>query len=300
MLIFMAGASGFIGTRLSEQLGAAGHEVVALRRRAPHPGERAVMWRPGQEQLDPQSLAGADAVINLAGENLAGGRWNDRRKQAILDSRVLSTRTLARAIARMARPPRVWINASAIGFYGPRGAERLDESYEPGNGFLAEVCRAWELATAPADEAGVRVVQTRFGVVLDPGGGALGLMLPFFRAGLGGRLGNGRQYMSWVTLDDVVGAIAHVLFEERLRGPVNVVAPGAVTNRAFTHTLGALVRRPTLLPAPAFALRLALGRELANQTLLASARVEPRRLLETGYEFRDPELRPALERLLRR
>jgi uncharacterized protein (TIGR01777 family) len=241
-------------------------------------------------------LEGLDAVVHLAGENVAG-RWTRAKKARIRDSRVRGTRLLAEALARSRRPPKVLACASAVAYYGDRGEEVLRESSPPGRGFLAEVCRAWESATAPAAERGIRVVNLRFGLVLSRAGGALGRMLPVFRVGLGGRLGDGRQYWSWVALDDCVAAIGHALASQGLAGGVNVVAPHPVTNAELTAALGGVLSRPAPLAVPAFAARLAFG-EMAREVLLASARVEPARLLAGGFRFRFGRVRPALEHVL--
>jgi hypothetical protein len=278
-------------------LSAAGHEVVRLVRRTPAPGEKAVLWDPEKGKVDVAGLEGQDAVVHLAGENIASGRWTAGRKAAIRDSRLNGTRLLCEALAGLARPPKTLVCASAIGYYGDRGAEVLTEESPPGAGFLPGVCREWEAASGPAARKGIRVVLLRIGVVLSPKGGALSRMLPPFRAGLGGVIGNGRQYVSWVALDDLVGIVLHALRSGELRGPVNAVAPVPVTNRELTEALGKVLSRPTLLPVPAFALRLAVG-EMADALLLASARVVPRRLEETGYRFRFPELPAALRHLL--
>jgi hypothetical protein len=238
-----------------------------------------------------------DAIVHLAGENIAGGRWTAARKARIRDSRVIGTRTLCETLARLSQPPKVLVSASAIGYYGDRGAEPLWENSTFGTGFLADVCRAWEEATQPAVQKGIRVVLLRLGIVLSPAGGALAKMLLPFKLGLGGVLGRGNQYMSWIALDDVAGAMAHTLVTDTLQGPVNAVAPYPVTNREFTRTLGRILRRPTVFPLPAFAARLVFG-EMADALLLASTRVEPKRLLATQYVFRYPELDGALRHLL--
>jgi uncharacterized protein (TIGR01777 family) len=238
-----------------------------------------------------------EAVVHLAGENIASGRWTAARKARIRSSRVMGTRTLCETLARLSQPPKVLVSASAIGYYGDRGAEPLWENSAFGTGFLAEVCRAWEEATQPAVQKGIRVVLLRIGIVLSPAGGALAKMLIPFQLGLGGVIGSGNQYMSWIALDDVAGVIAHALVTDTLQGPVNAVAPYPVTNREFTKTLGRVLRRPTVFPLPGFAARLAFG-EMADALLLASTRVEPKRLLATQYVFRYPELEDALRHLL--
>jgi uncharacterized protein (TIGR01777 family) len=297
MKVLVSGASGLIGSHLVADLDAAGHQVVRLTRSAAGLAEAEIHWDPDGGRLDREALQGMDAVVHLAGENIAAGRWTPARKARIRDSRLRGTRLLCEALAGLEHPPRVLVSASAVGYYGDRGEERLTEESAAGEGFLPELCRAWEAATEPAARAGVRVVHARLGMVLSPRGGALAKMLPIFRLGLGGRLGGGRQYVSWIDIGDVVGAIVHALGDDSLRGPVNVVAPQAVTNAHLTKVLGRVLRRPTVLPAPAFALRLVLG-EMADALLLASARVEPRRLLAAGYAFRHPNLEECLRRLL--
>ncbi|HEX7523654.1 MAG TPA: TIGR01777 family oxidoreductase, partial [Candidatus Deferrimicrobium sp.] len=267
--------------------------------RVPLPRETAVLrWDPVKREVDAAGLEGFDAVIHLAGENVGAGRWTAARKAAIRDSRVNGTRLLCETLAGLARPPKTLVCASAIGYYGDRGEEPLTEESPPGTGFLAEVCREWEAASAPAAQKGIRVVTLRIGMVLSPKGGALARMLPLFRVGLGGVIGGGRQYVSWVALDDLPHIIHHVLQRGDLSGPVNAVAPRPVTNREFTEALGKALSRPTPLPVPAFALRLAVGGEMADALLLASGRGIPRRLEETGYRFRFPELPAALRHLL--
>ena len=299
MRILVSGTSGLVGSALVPSLGTGGHQVVRLVRTPPGRGASALHWDPSRGQLDPASLEGFDALIHLGGEALVQGRWNAARKAAIRESRVGSTRLLAETITRLSRPPQVFLCASAIGFYGDRKDEVLREDSPPGHDYLAEVCRAWEAAADTAARQGVRVVQHRFGVILSPRGGALRKMLPPFRMGVGGRLGDGRQYMSWIALDDVLGAIEHTLLNGTLKGPVNTVAPRCETNAGLTRALGRALRRPTLLPMPAFAARLAFG-EVADALLLSSQRVEPARLLASGYRFRHPDLEPALRSLLGR
>lgn len=279
-------------------LAAAGHEVVRLVRRVPVPGENAVRWDHAKGNVDAVKLEGLDAVVHLAGENVGSGRWTPARKASIRDSRVYGTRVLCNALAGLAFPPKTLVCASAVGCYGDRGEEVLTEESPPGTGFLAGVCREWEAASESAARSGIRVVTLRIGVVLSAKGGALSRMLPFFRAGLGGVMGTGKQYVSWISLDDLAGIVLHALVCADLRGPVNAVAPAPVTNREFTGALGKALSRPTPLPVPAFALRLAVGREMADALLLASARVVPRRLEETGYRFRFPEIGEALRHLL--
>jgi len=300
MRVAVSGSTGLVGSEVVDSLSTAGHEVVRLVRRSPAPGERAVRWDPEKREVDAAGLEGLDAVVHLAGENVGSGRWAAARKAAIRDSRVNGTRFLCDALAGLARPPKTLVCASAVGYYGDRGEEPLTEESPPGTGFLAEVCREWEAASAPAAQRGVRVVALRIGMVLSPEGGALARMLPLFRAGLGGVIGGGRQYISWIALDDLPGIVLHSMQCGDLRGPVNAVAPRPVTNREFTEALGKALSRPTPLPVPAFALRLAVGGEMADALLLASARVVPKRLLATGYAFRSPELETTLRRLLGR
>jgi len=298
MRLAITGSTGLVGSEVVTVLSAAGHEVVRLVRRAPAPGEKAVRWDPERGEVDAAGLEGLDAVVHLAGENIASGRWNAARKAVIRDSRVTGSRFLCETLAGLARPPKTLVCASAIGYYGDRGADVLTEESSPGAGFLPEVCREWEAASTPAALKGIRIVALRIGMVLSRRGGALARMLPLFRAGLGGVIGSGRQYVSWVALDDLPHIILHALQRGDLRGPVNAVAPGPVTNREFTEALGKALSRPTPLPVPAFALRLAVGGEMADALLLASARVFPRRLEETGYRFRFPELGVALRHML--
>ena len=297
MNILVTGASGFIGSALMPVLVSGGHRVTRLVRAQPRPGQVEVHWDPAVGTVDMAGLEGMGAVVHLAGENLAAGRWTAERKVRIRESRVKGTQVLCEALARLAQPPNVLVCASAIGYYGERGEEVLREESPPGSGFLAEVCRAWEAAAAAAVHKGVRVVHLRTGVVLSPAGGALAKMLTPFKMGIGGKLGSGRQYMSWIALDDMLGVISHVLATTTLQGPVNAVAPHPVTNREFTTTLGRVLSRPTLFPMPAFAARLAFG-EMADELLLASTRVEPARLLASGYQFRHPQLEGALRHMV--
>ena len=295
--VAVTGAHGLIGSALSRRLGAAGHSVTPLVRRPASAGE--ISWDPENGRLESGQLEGMDAVIHLAGENV-GVRWTAARKRRIKSSRTEGTRLLAQAIARARRRPGVLVSASAIGIYGSRGEEVLTENSPAGDpelDFLAEVGQEWEAAAEPARASGVRVIHPRFGVVLSHEGGALKKMLLPFRLGLGGRLGNGNQWMSWISIDDVVGAILHVLLTESFSGPANLVAPEPVRNRDFTAILGRVLSRPTPFAVPAAALRLTLG-EMANSTLLASARVLPKRLLAAGYRFEHPDLETALRHVL--
>ena len=293
--ILVTGASGPIGEALLPSLKARGYSITRLVRKQPS-GEGQVFWNPAQP-LSPQSVSGFDAVIHLAGETIVG-RWTKAKKARIRDSRALGTRHLAEAIAKAPQPPRVLISASAIGYYGDRGEEILHEDSPSGTGFLPEVCRDWEAASQPAADAGIRTVQTRFGLVLSPTGGALQRMLPPFRMGVGGKIGNGRQWWSWIHVKDLVGAIHHALRSDVLRGPVNVVAPNPVRNAEFSNILATVLSRSSIFPMPAFAARLALG-QMADELLLASQHVEPAKLVATGYPFHYPDLKPALEAILK-
>ncbi|TCJ19448.1 TIGR01777 family protein [Rubrobacter taiwanensis] len=296
MRVLVSGASGFLGSALRESLEADRHEVVKLTRRPPAAGERAIRWNPAAGSLNVSVLEGMDAVVHLAGENVAG-RWTAAKKARIRESRVGGTRLLAESLARMQNPPGVMVCASAAGYYGDRGDEVLTEESPPGSGFLAEVAREWEAAADPARQKGIRVVHLRFGIVLSPEGGALRLMLLPFRMGLGGKLGSGRQYMAWISLPDAVGAVRHALDTGELEGPVNAVAPHPVRNEEFTRTLGRVLSRPTPFTLPEFAGKLVMG-EMAEEMLFVSQRVEPVRLLETGYGFKHPRLEEALRDML--
>ncbi len=297
--VAVTGSTGLVGSALVPFLTTGGHDVVRVLRRPPRAGETAVQWDPDADSIDAQGLEGLDAAVHLAGASVAGGRWTVESKARILDSRVRGTRLLAEALARRQRPPKTLISASAIGYYGDRGSEELREDSRPGSGFLAEVCREWEAATEPAEHAGIRVVHLRIGVVLSPAGGALASMLTPFRLGAGGRLGAGTQYMSWIAIDDVLGAILHVMHNPTLRGPVNAVSPAPVTNAEFTRVLARVLGRLAILPIPVSAVRLAFG-EAADEVLLASARVEAAQLEASSYRFRYPDLKVALQYLLGR
>jgi uncharacterized protein len=294
--ILVSGSSGLIGSALLPALKAGGYEVVCLGRG--RSGNGRIRWDPAQP-LAPQSVSGFDAVIHLAGESIAS-RWTESKKRAIRDSRVLGTRHLAEALARAASPPRVLISASAIGFYGDRDDEILrEESASGGSGFLPEVCREWEAAAGPAVQAGIRTTFLRTGIVLSAEGGALKQMLPPFRMGLGGKIGSGRQWMSWIDLRDEIGTIRHILMNESLRGPINSVSPAPVTNAEFTKTLASVLSRPAIFPMPAFAARLVFG-QMGDELLLGSQRVAPDKLSATGYVFQKPDLRKTLEDILKK
>jgi len=292
--ILVSGSSGLIGTALLPALRTSGYEIARLALGTTSNNER-IAWDPARP-LAPESVSGFDAVIHLAGESIVG-RWTEAKKRRILQSRVQGTRNLAEALAAAPQPPRLLISASAIGYYGDRGDETLREDSPSGSGFLPEVCREWEAASEPAAQAGIRTVQMRFGLVLSRSGGALQKMLPPFRMGVGGNMGNGRQWWSWVDIDDLVGAIQQVIKTDRLRGPVNVVAPSPVRNAEFTKTLASVLSRPAIFPMPAFAARLVFG-QMGDELLLASQRVEPAKLMASSYAFRKPGLRRALEDIL--
>lgn len=294
--VAITGASGLVGTALSSFLTTGGHEVLPVVRRDAREGQ--IFWKPSDGEIDAAGFEGLDAVVHLAGENIAGRRWNEEHKQRVMESRRQGTRLLCEALAGLERKPRVLLSTSAIGIYGDRGDEVLTEDSAHGDLFLSEVCEAWEEETAAAEAAGIRVVHLRIGLVMTAKGGVLGQVLTLFKLGGGGKLGSGDQYMSWVALDDVVGAIQHALFDEEMRGPVNVVGPAPVTNAAWTKTLGKVLGRPTIAPAPAFALRAALGRQMADELLLASQRVLPKRLEEAGFQFSYPTLESAFRHTL--
>jgi uncharacterized protein len=296
--ILVSGVSGPIGKAVVPSLEASGARIARLMRAGSGAGAAEIIrWEPTRP-ISPDAVSGFDAVIHLAGETIVG-RWTAAKKAQIRDSRVEGTRNLAEALARAKSKPQVFICSSAIGYYGDRGDEVLNEKSASGSGFLAEVCREWEAATQPAAEAGIRTVQIRTGVVLSPKGGALGKMVTPFKMGLGGRLGNGRQWMSWIDVEDMVGAIDHILKSDGVRGPVNLVAPNPVTNAEFTKTLASVLSRPALLPMPAFAVKLAFG-EMGETVLLGSQRVEPAQLVASRYPFRFSELRGSLKNTLKR
>jgi uncharacterized protein (TIGR01777 family) len=295
MKILIAGASGLVGSALIPALETEGVEVTRLVRSFARAGE--IEWHPNQDQIDVSRLKGFDAMINLAGENIAGGRWTDDQKRKIRDSRVNGTHLLSEAVAKLSKRPGVFVCASATGIYGDRGDEILDEQSDSGGGFLAGVCREWEMAAGPVAQAGVRTVNLRFGPILAREGGMLAKLLTPFKMGMGGKVGSGKQYISWVAIEDAIGAIKVALHDESVRGPLNVVSPNPVTNEVFTKTLGHVLSRPTALAMPAFAARLAFG-EMADEMLLTSQRVLPKRLTDAGYEFQQPELEGALRRYL--
>jgi len=303
MKVLVTGSTGLIGSALVYQLKRAGHEPVRLVRHRGNFDEPQIGWDIEKGQLNPKDLEGIDAVVHLAGYGIASGRWTDEVKRKIRESRIKGTRLLAETMAKMENPPKTFVCASAIGYYGDRGDEVLSEVSSIGSGFLPNTCREWEAACQPARDKGIRVVNTRFGIVLSPQGGALKAMLLPFRLGLAGNLGNGKQFMSWIALEDVVGALLHVLTHSEVRGPVNFVAPHPVTNAEFTSAMRQTVIPPILPmhywtpPAPALAVKLALG-EMGDALLLSSARVQPVVLQETGYAFKAQDLKPALRSML--
>jgi len=314
MQVAVTGSTGLIGRALVKRLEAEGHEALPVLRpanpgpqqpgdaaaQAEQPGDaaaRVIAWDPAADRIDGQALEGLDAVVHLAGEPIAARRWSSAQKRRIADSRTRGTALLAGALARLDTPPSVLVSASAIGYYGDRGDERLDESSNVGSDFLARVCHDWESAADPAREAGIRVVHPRTGVVLSQSGGALAEMLPFFRLGIGGRVGSGRQWMSWITLHDEVEALLWLLSAD-VDGSVNLTAPDPVTNRELTAALGRALRRPTLLPVPKPALWARLGRELTEALLYSSARVAPALLARRGFRFAHPDIATALDAVL--
>ena len=299
MKILISGSHGLVGSALARSFIEEGHEVVRLVRYERSSDTPEIEWHPNHGRIDPQRLEGFEVVVHLAGESIASGRWNEEKKRSIRDSRIKGTLLLSETLAQLSRPPAVFISASAIGYYGNRGDELLTETSPPGNDFLASVCVEWEQATRPATEKGIRTVLARFGIILDRDGGALAKMLTPFRMGIGGRVGDGRQWMSWIALDDVVGALKFLSHDKAVSGPVNFVAPRPVTNAEFTRTLGRVLGRPTFFPIPAFGVRLAFG-EMADALLLSSQKVEPTVLQNRGFAFYWPRLEPALQHLLQR
>ncbi|MDX6446176.1 MAG: uncharacterized protein QOH71_3250 [Blastocatellia bacterium] len=295
MRVLIAGASGLVGSALIPAIEAEGATVTRLVRTSAGAGE--IEWHPNNDRINAPALEGFDAIINLAGENIAAGRWTDEQKRKIHDSRVNGSHLISETIARLKQKPKVFLCASATGIYGDRDDEALDEESDSGGGFLAGVCREWEQATEPAAAAGIRTVNLRFGPILAREGGMLAKLLTPFKMGMGGKVGSGKQYISWVAIEDVVNAIMLALKDESVRGPLNIVSPNPVTNEIFTKTLGHVLGRPTALAMPAFAVRLAFG-EMADEMLLASQRVIPKKLNDLGYEFQQPELEGALKKHL--
>ncbi|MFE3287595.1 TIGR01777 family oxidoreductase [Streptomyces sp. NPDC001717] len=295
MRIAVTGSTGLIGSALVRSLREDGHEVVRFVRREPAAGDEA-RWDPARGHVDPEALAGCDAVVGLAGAGIGDHRWTAAYKKEIRDSRVLGTAALARAVAALDEPPRVFVVGSAVGYYGDTGDRVVDESSPAGTGFLPSVCVEWEAAAAPARKAGIRTAFARTGLVVAGEGGAWGRMFPLFKAGLGGRLGDGRQYWSYISLRDEVAALRHIIDTPSLEGPVNLTAPEPLTNREVTAAMGRVLHRPALLPVPAVALRVALGE--FSSDVLGSQRARPKRLLESGFEFRHPGIEDALRAAL--
>lgn len=298
MRILVTGSTGMVGSALVARLRAEGHKVVRMTRVGGPVTDDHVFWDPAAGVIDVGALAGIDAVVHLAGENIADGRWTAAKKERIRRSRVEGTRLLANALASLQQRPRTMVSASAIGYYGDRGDEIMTERSPSGKGFLAEVCKDWEEATVAASKAGIRVCNLRIGVVLSREGGALSKMLPPFQIGAGGRLGSGKQWMSWIALEDVVGSIVHCLHNSSISCAVNAVAPNPVTNQQFTNALGAALHRPTVMPVPSMAMHLLLG-EMADELLLSSTRVAPSVLVTSAYKFEYPELSQLLATLIR-
>ena len=297
MNVLITGSSGFIGSALSARLQAEGHRVVRLVRREPAPGSGEARWDPESGYIDAGALEGIDGAVHLAGENIANRRWNDAQKARIRDSRTRGTTLLANALARTSPTPRCLVNASAVGYYGDRGPEPLGEDEPPGTDFIAHATAEWEMATQPAADAGIRVAVMRLGMVFDPSGGPLKRMLPPFRMGVGGRLGSGRQYMSWLSLEDAVGAFVHALTADTLAGPVNVCAPQPVTNADFTRALGKALGRRAIFAIPRFVLRIVLG-EMADAALF-STNMSSAKLVESGFDFRHTGIEATLREMLR-
>ena len=298
MRVLVTGSHGLIGSELVANLRSAGHTVTPLVRSKPEPGQAS--WDPAAGTIDASALEGHDAAVHLAGVGIGDHRWTPEHKQAVLESRVKGTDLLARTLAALASPPRVLASGSAVGFYGDRGDEELTESSGPGTGFLSDVVQRWEAATAPAADAGIRVVYLRTGVVLSAKGGALKKQLLPFKAGIGGRLGSGRQYLSWISGTDHPAASRHVLVTDSLQGPVNLCSPVPVTNAEFTRALGRALGRPTVMPVPTAALNLLFGKEMVEEMMLGGQRVLPAALEASGFEFGQPEVEPALRHELNR
>lgn len=297
MKIAITGSSGFAGSSLIPFLESNGHEVTKIVRSKSDDGDTGINWVPENKDWHTAFAGGLDVVIHLAGENIASDKWTREKKMEILNSRVFGTRSLCESILKLDKPPGIVICASAVGFYGDRGDEVLTESSVKGELFFSKVCEKWEAETASVSEAGIRVVNLRFGMILSSKGGALPEMLTAFKKGMAGKLGSGKQYVSWIVLEDALMAIQHVLTNDSMHGPVNVTSPQSVTNKVFTKTLGKIIKRPTFMPVPAFSVRLAFG-EIADEVLLASVRVKPEKLLDSGFQFKYPELDEALRSVL--
>ena len=299
LTVLISGSSGFVGSELMHFLQGGGHQTYRLVRSRAKCSDRCAYWNPDKNEIELTDLPPIDAVVHLAGENVASGRWTAEKKRRIKESRAHGTRMLSEALVQLPNPPKTLVSASAIGFYGSRRDEELDETSSSGSGFLAEVCREWEAATEPARAAGIRVTNMRIGAVLSPRGGVLERMLPPFLIGAGGPLGSGEHYMSWVALDDVLDIVYCALTNETLQGPINTVSPNPLTNKAFTKVLGDVLNRPTILPAPKTALRILFG-EFIDEGVLSSSRVVPKKLIDAGFSFRYPDLEDALRHVLGR
>ncbi len=295
MIVAVTGTSGLIGSSLVSFLSK--KDITVSKIFHENPTDNEISWRPEYGGWDSAFTDGIDGIVHLAGENIATGKWTKEKKEKIRSSRIEGTKRLCEHVLKLPTPPSVFVCASAVGFYGDRDAEILNEDSSRGSGFLSDVCIDWEEATKEVSMAGIRVVNLRFGMVLSNAGGALAKMLTPFKMGMGGKISSGKQYMSWVAIDDVTGAIYHALITDSLKGPVNVTSPNPITNREFTKTLGRVLKRPTIMPMPAIGARLAFG-EMANELLLASTRVEPKKLLDVGYHFQYPELEDALKHIL--
>lgn len=298
MRVLIGGASGLIGGALTKALSGRDDQVARLLRKQPPANSSDIFWDPYQEQLDSSKLNGFDAVVHLSGRNIASAPWTKSFKQSLYDSRIKSTTLLSKTLAKVDSPPSVMVVASAVGYYGDCGSDEVDESAPAGRGFMAELCRDWEAATAPAFESGIRVVNLRIGVVLSRQGGLLQKLLPTYRLGLGATLGNGNQYMSWISLTDLMRVILYVLDNQSITGPVNVVAPEPVTNRQFTRTLADAVHRPSFLKVPAFVLK-SLPGDMGHETFLTSIRATPKKLLDRGFNFTHTGIKDSLDKILR-
>jgi uncharacterized protein len=295
MKVAVTGSSGLIGSSLVSYLSK--KDIVVSKILRENPEDDDISWKPENGDWDSDFTGGVDGIVHLAGENVASGRWTKAKKEKIRNSRIEGTKRLCEHILKLPTPPSVLVCASAIGYYGNRGVEFLNEGSSRGSGFLPDVCLGWEEAAESVSKAGIRVVNVRFGIALSKDGGALAKMMTPFKIGMGGKIGSGTQYMSWIAMDDVTGAIYHTLTTDSLNGPVNLTAPNPVTNKEFTTTLGEVLKRPAVVPIPAFAAKLAFG-EMANDLLLASTKVAPKRLSDSGYKFQYPELEPALKHVL--
>jgi len=297
MKLIVSGSSGLIGSAICEHYDSEEHTVFKMKREKTSIKKSDLSWDPLAGNIEISKLEGSDAVVHLSGENIGSGRWTARKKIDIFDSRIKGTQLLCESLAKLVNPPKVLVSASAIGYYGNRGDELLDENSNAGKGFLADLCQKWELAAEPAAKKGIRVVYLRSGIVLSSKGGALYKMLFPFKLGLGGKLGSGLQYMSWISIDDMVGVIDHVINNESISGPINIVTPNPVTNKEFTRTLGKVISRPTIFPLPTTIGKILFG-EMAEEMIFSSTRVTPKKLLSSGYQFQFPDLEEALHHVL--